>query len=517
MDNFHHITIWVGSANATKERFINKFGFKQIAVSCPQTGNKETTSYLMQQDKVLIVISSPLGNKTFDQLRMNKYLARHGDGVRDIAFTVSTDLKVFKHKLQTNGASFVQDDKHLMTIQAHQTHSSVTHTFFKETHNPFSEFQFTDDKTKQHRTPMFIDHVVANMRDEEMDLTVEWYNRVLGLDHYMSFDDSQIHTEFSSLRSKVMANHNLNIKLPINEPAAGKKKSQIQEFIDENDGPGIQHIALNVPQIIPVIREMKKNGMQFTPPPPTYYDDMRKHASSIKENYEELEELGILLDFDDKGGYLLQIFTEPVFDRATLFFEIIQREENNGFGAGNFKALFQSIEKAQKERGNLVPYEKPPQRFPPIYGLHHFAYKCKNLDQTIEFYRDILHLPYVHRIDKSYVPSTKEYAPYTHIFFQLADGSFIAFFDTYDDKIANYDCDKWINHIAFSVGSLYELQQAKEKLQKLNIDVIGPTNHDGFITSIYFFDPNGLRLELTYQQATKDMIDRYAQDCLGDI
>ena len=173
--------------------------------------------------------------------------------------------------------------------------------------------------------------------------------------------------------------------------------------------------------------------------------------------------MGILIDCDE-NGYLLQIFTECIVDRPTLFFEIIQRQNLNGFGAGNFKSLFKTIENSQEKRGNLISYQKPINKFPNILGLHHYAYKCKNLNETIDFYQNILNLPYVHRIDEDYVPSTGEYDPYSHIFFQLKDGSHIAFFDTKDDQIAKYDCADWINHISFNVESLEDLNQAKQKL-----------------------------------------------------
>ena len=199
---------------------------------------------------------------------------------------------------------------------------------------------------------------------------------------------------------------------------------------------------------------------------------------------------------------LLQIFTECIVDRPTLFFEIIQRQNHNGFGAGNFKSLFKTIENSQEKRGNLISYQKPINKFPNILGLHHYAYKCKNLNETIDFYQNILNLPYVHRIDEDHVPSTGEYDPYSHVFFQLKDGSHIAFFDTKDNEIAEYNCADWINHISFNVESIEDLNQAKQKLIENNIDVVGPTKHDNFITSIYFFDPNGLRLELTYQHAS---------------
>ena len=464
------------------------------------------------------MISSPLGNNTYTQQVMNRFLSNHGDGIGNITFIIN-DIEKLKDKMNNN--IITNDLEHYVgykeiTYQAHNTHSNLTHTFIELDNDQdqgnilFNKHQFISNDTVGN---MDLDHVVINMRDGEMNTTVDWYKKNLNFHQFWSVDDNEIHTEYSSLKSTVVANETETIKIPINEPSAGLKESQIQEFINEYNGPGIQHVALRVPNIIDYVTEAKINNVEFLEPPPDIYyneieDRLKQNQIEINEDFEQIKSLGILIDCD-KNGYLLQIFTKCIVDRPTLFFEIIQRNNHNGFGAGNFKSLFKIIEQSQKERGNLLPYKKPMDVFPNILGLHHYAYKCKDLNETIHFYKDILNLPYVHKIDKDYVPSTNSYDPYTHIFFQLKDGSHIAFFDTKDNKVAKYDCADWINHISFNVESLKDLYIAKNKLLDNNIDVIGPTKHDDFITSIYFFDPNGLRLELTYQHASLQILNNY--------
>ena len=522
--DFHHIKLFVGSAKSTCHMFTNKFNFFIEGYSGPETGNNETKEYLLTYDNAKIIISSPLGNKTNHQKMMNNHLSKHGDGVGDIAF-ITNDIDTLQQNMHINNALVtnnlrIYDDYKIITYRAHMSHSNLTHSFielnkgvsYDDIMFPFYKEIYSGNKYYEKYRNMDLDHAVINMREDEMIPTTEWYEKCLGFKRFWSVDDKQIHTEFSSLKSIVMANESGTIKMPINEPAPGKKESQIQEFINENDGPGVQHIALRVPDIIPYVSGAKYRGLKFLKPPPDeYYDEILKKIKlnniKIKEHFKMIRKLGILIDFDEEGGYLLQIFTESIVDRPTLFFEIIQRCDNDGFGAGNFKTLFELIEHDQEERGNLKPYKKPEPKFPDILGLHHFAYKCKDLNETIDFYCNILNLPYVHKIESDHVPSTGEYQPYTHIFFQLKDGSCIAFFDINDNKIAEYDCPDWINHISFNVDSLVDLNIAKEKLEENSVEVIGPTKHDDFITSIYFKDPNGLRVELTYQHASLQTLE----------
>ena len=518
--NFHHIKLFTGSANATKDLFMNKLNFKLHSFSGPETGNKETLDYLLINGNMKIIITTPLGNETYTQRTMNNFLSKHGDGIGDITFLINDihqlQRNMFKNDtIITNDLEYYDNYKSI-TCQAHQTHSNLTHTFIetnRESYNDILLNSYRLTKSMRNNTTMDLDHVVINVRENEMNQTTEWYKNNLNFHQFWSVDDNEIHTEYSSLKSTVMTNETENVKIPINEPAKGIKESQIQEFINEYNGPGVQHVALRVPNIIESVIQMKKRGLNFLKSPPdSYYQEISEKLKlnniTIQEDINILKSLGILIDCDE-NGYLLQIFTECIVDRPTLFFEIIQRQNHNGFGAGNFKSLFKTIENSQKERGNLISYQKPIDKFPNILGLHHYAYKCKNLKETINFYQNILNLPYVHRIDQDYVPSTGEYDPYSHIFFQLKDGSHIAFFDTKDNEIAKYNCADWINHISFNVESLEDLNKAKEKLIQNNIDVIGPTKHGNFITSIYFFDPNGLRLELTYQHASLQELKKY--------
>jgi len=531
--DFHHINFFTGSANATKDLFVNKFNFTVNSFSGPETGNKETVNYLLSNGNAKIMISSPLGNNTHTQRIMNNFLSNHGDGIGDVAF-VTNDIHQLQKNMNQNNAIIVNDLEYYdnyksITYQAHMTHSNLTHTFI-EFDNHQKDFVFNNhqlitnhnENNNEYNTTlnfpniidyMDLDHTVINMRHNEMNQTTDWYKNCFDFRQFWSVDENEIHTDYSSLRSTVMTNESETIKIPINEPAKGLKESQIQEFINEYNGPGIQHVALKVPNIIDYVTNTKENGLEFLEPPPdSYYDEilekLKKNNITLQEDFNKIKSLGILVDCDE-NGYLLQIFTKSIVDRPTLFFEIIQRNNHNGFGAGNFKSLFKIIEKSQEKRGNLIPYQEPIDTFPNILGLHHYAYKCKNLKETIHFYRDILNLSYVHKIDEDYVPSTGKYDPYSHIFFQFKDGSHIAFFDTKDNQIANYDCADWINHISFNVESLEDLNKAKEKLTKNNIDVVGPTKHDDFITSIYFFDPNGLRLELTYQHASLQTLNNY--------
>ena len=518
--DFHHIKLFTGSANATKELFMNKFNFKLHSFSGPETGNKETLNYLLINGNMKIIVTTPLGNETYTQRIMNNFLSKHGDGIGDITF-LTNDI----HKLQKNmfkndtiitNELEIYDNYKSITYQAHKTHSNLTHTFIETNRKYYNDILFDSyrlTKPINNNSTMDLDHVVINVRKNEMDETTQWYKDCLNFHQFWSVDENEIHTEYSSLKSTVMTNETETIKIPINEPAKGIKESQIQEFINEYNGPGVQHVALKVPNIIDSVKQMEQKGVKFLDSPPdSYYQEISEKLKinniTIQEDFEKIKSLGILIDCDE-NGYLLQIFTECIVDRPTLFFEIIQRQNHNGFGAGNFKSLFKTIEDSQGKRGNLIPYQEPIEIFPNILGLHHYAYKCKNLNETIHFYQNILNLPYVHRIDEDYVPSTGEYDPYSHVFFQLKDGSHIAFFDTKDNKIAEYNCSDWINHISFNVESIEDLNQAKQQLIENNIDVIGPTKHDNYITSIYFFDPNGLRLELTYQHASLQELKKY--------
>jgi len=311
-------------------------------------------------------LTSPLnpGDK-----KLGEFIVLHGDGVKDVAIEVDDCRAVFEFA-KKNGAGIVKEpweesNEHGTVVFATiKTYGDTVHTFVErknykgfflpgfhkvEDNDPF--VTFTEPIGLK-----FIDHIVGNQPDGEMKQAVEYYEKILGFHQFWSVDDSIIHTEYSSLRSIVVSDPSDKIKLPINEPANGKRKSQIQEYVDYFGTAGVQHIALNTPDIIKAITHLRARGVQFISVPKTYYDDLRVRLSrssvKIEEDLDVLEKLNILVDFDDQG-YLLQIFTKPVQDRPTLFYEVIQRHGHNGFGAGNFKSLFEAIERDQAERGNL--------------------------------------------------------------------------------------------------------------------------------------------------------------------
>ncbi|XP_007422815.1 4-hydroxyphenylpyruvate dioxygenase [Python bivittatus] len=342
-------------------------GFEELAYRGLETGSREVVSHVIKQDKIIFVFSSALnpGNE-----EMGKHLIQHGDGVKDIAFEVE-DCDFIVEKARERGAQIVrepwiEEDKYgKVKFAVVQTYGDTTHTLiekqnYKGLYLPGFEAPLFKDPLLKKLCPgklNFIDHIVGNQPDQEMLPVVEWYQRNLQFHRFWSVDDKQLHTEFSALRSIVMANYEETIRMPINEPAMGKKKSQIQEYVDYYGGPGVQHIALNTLDIIASITNLKERGMQFMSVPSAYYQKLREQLKTakikVKENLDKLEELKILVDFDEKG-YLLQIFTKPVQDRPTVFLEVIQRYNHEGFGAGNFKSLFEAIEIDQHARGNLT-------------------------------------------------------------------------------------------------------------------------------------------------------------------
>ncbi|XP_042277822.1 4-hydroxyphenylpyruvate dioxygenase [Thunnus maccoyii] len=301
---------------------------------------------------------------------MGDHLIKHGDGVKDIAFTVE-NCDFLVQKARERGAIIIKEpytleDKYgKVRLAVLQTYGDTTHTFVERT--GYSGLFLPGFNPPLFKDPLlaklpsgklnFIDHVVGNQPDEEMVPVVEWYQRNLLFHRFWSVDDKQLQTEFSALRSIVVANHEETVKMPINEPAMGKRKSQIQEYVEYYGGPGVQHIAMNTSDIITAIRNLKERGMEFMSVPDTYYEQLReklKHSKvKVTEDLDVLQELKILVDYDD-NGYLLQIFTKPVQDRPTVFLEVIQRHNHQGFGAGNFKSLFEAIEADQHARGNLT-------------------------------------------------------------------------------------------------------------------------------------------------------------------
>ncbi|GAM24382.1 hypothetical protein SAMD00019534_075570, partial [Acytostelium subglobosum LB1] len=364
---FDHITFWVGNALQAAGWYNARFGFQNIAYRGLETGDRKYVTHVIKQDKIMMAFVSPL---TTNDEEFAEHMKLHGDGVKDVAFNVSDVQGIFKQAV-TAGAKpirepeVISDENGSLTIATIASpYGNTTHTFIDRSNykgvflpgystsvlkDPFSTI-----------TPaaglLHIDHIVSNQPDLEMTPVVEWYENVLKFHRFWSVDDKTIHTEYSSLRSIVVTDENERVKMPINEPANGKKKSQIQEYVDFYAGAGVQHIALRTEDIITSITNLRQRGVQFLSVPKSYYISLKEklaHAPiTVKEDLDKLEELQILIDYDDKG-YLLQIFTKNVEDRPTVFFEVIQRNNHQGFGAGNFKALFEAIEREQEKRGNL--------------------------------------------------------------------------------------------------------------------------------------------------------------------
>lgn len=357
-----YVEFYVGNAKQAAHYYKTAFGYQSYAYKGLETGCKEYASYVIAQDKIRIVLTTPLTSDS----PINEHLKKHGDGVKVIALWVEDAKKSWEETTKRGAKSFmeptVEKDEHGETVRAGiYTYGETVHMFV-ERKNYKGAFLpgYQPWKSDYNPAPVglkFIDHMVGNVGWGEMNQWVKWYEDVMGFVNFLSFDDKQITTEYSALMSKVMSNGNGRIKFPINEPAKGKKKSQIEEYIDFYEGPGVQHIAIATDDIIKTVMELRQRGVEFlSAPPKAYYEDvpkrLGKHMDIMHEDISVLEKLAILVDADE-DGYLLQIFTKPVEDRPTLFFEIIQRMGAKGFGAGNFKALFESIEREQAKRGTL--------------------------------------------------------------------------------------------------------------------------------------------------------------------
>ena len=332
-------------------------GFKPVAYRGLETGDRDRVSYVLNQDHINLVITSSLEKNT----EIGQHIDRHGDGIKDVAFTVNDSEKAWKTSIERGAESAmepkeIKDENGETVLSAIKTFGDTIHTFVERKNYSGSflpGFKAIDHKENSNKTGLVhIDHIVGNQPDGEMNSVCDFYEKVFGWHRFWTVDDKDISTEYSALRSIVMANDNEIVKMPINEPAEGLKKSQIQEFIDYYETAGIQHLALSTKDIISTVKEMRKKGVDFLPTPRSYYENISDRIGNIDENIEILADLGILVDADE-NGYMLQIFTKPLQDRPTLFFEIIQRKGSNSFGKGNFKALFQSIESEQQKRGNL--------------------------------------------------------------------------------------------------------------------------------------------------------------------
>jgi 4-hydroxyphenylpyruvate dioxygenase len=363
---YDHLHFWVTNAKQAASFYILRFGFEVLAYRGLETGSRDVVTHVIRQNRIILAFSSPLNPV---ESEMTKRIAIKGDAVKDVAFTVTDCTAVYTSAIERGAQSVLapvklEDKDGHVILATIQTYGDTTHTLVERTnyHGAFlpgySARSSVDPLSSLLPSPalLHIDHIVGNQPDHEMMTAVNWYEKCLGFHRFWSVDDSQIHTEYSSLRSIVMADPTDRVKMPINEPAAGKRKSQIQEYVDYHGGAGVQHVALRVESILDTLPILKQRGLEFLTTPASYYHDVRarlaKSALKVKESVDELEKLSILIDFDETG-YLLQIFSKPVEDRPTLFFEVIQREGHQGFGAGNFKALFEAIEREQAERGNL--------------------------------------------------------------------------------------------------------------------------------------------------------------------
>jgi 4-hydroxyphenylpyruvate dioxygenase len=357
-----YVEFYVGNAKQAAHYYKTAFGFQSLAYAGLETGVRDRASYVLKQDKIRLVLTTALNS----QSPIGEHVKKHGDGVKVIALWVDDARKAFEETTSRGAKPFmeptVEKDEHGEVVRSGiYTYGETVHVFVeRKNYKGIFLPGFKEWKSEYNPSPVglkFIDHMVGNVGWGEMNQWVKWYEDVMGFVNFLSFDDKQIHTEYSALMSKVMANGNGRIKFPINEPAEGKKKSQIEEYLDFYEGPGCQHIAVATDDIITTVTQLRERGVEFlSAPPHTYYEDvpkrLGKHVSIFKEDIQVLEKLGILIDADEEG-YLLQIFTKPVEDRPTLFYEIIQRMGARGFGAGNFKALFEAIEREQALRGTL--------------------------------------------------------------------------------------------------------------------------------------------------------------------
>ena len=351
----HHVEFYVGNAKQAAFYYRKAFGYNQTAYSGLETGDREKASYVLEQGRVRLVFSTPLNGNN----ELAEHIRRHGDGVKDIAFHVD-DAKACYEACIARGAKSAREPETLSDENGSVTKASIftygetLHSFIShdDYNGPFLP-GFIEKKVEGEDVGLkYIDHIVGNVELGKMEHWVNFYADVMGFSQIQAFSDEDIATEYSALMSKVMESDNGRIKFPINEPAEGKKKSQIDEYLDFYDGPGVQHVALLTSDIIKTIKKLKENGIEFLEVPDTYYEDLTKRVGAIDEDIEVLRKLKILVDRDDEG-YLLQLFTKPVEDRPTVFYEVIQRKGSKGFGIGNFKALFEAIERHQAERGNL--------------------------------------------------------------------------------------------------------------------------------------------------------------------
>ena len=352
-----YVELYVGNAKQSAHFYKTAFGFQSHAFAGLETGLTDRVSYVLKQDKIRLVLTTPLDEGG----AINAHINKHGDGVKVMALWVEDATKAYEETTKRGAKSFMkptrEEDKDGYVIRSGiHTYGETVHIFV-ERKNYNGVFLPGYKKWESHYNPepvglKFIDHMVGNVGWGEMKTWCDFYAKVMGFAQIISFTDDDISTEYTALMSKVMSNGNGRIKFPINEPAKGKKKSQIEEYLDFYKGAGVQHIAVATNDIIKTVSAMRDRGVEFLYVPDTYYDDLLERVGKIDEDVEVLKKHGVLIDRDDEG-YLLQLFTKPVVDRPTMFFEVIQRKGAQSFGVGNFKALFEAIEREQANRGTL--------------------------------------------------------------------------------------------------------------------------------------------------------------------
>jgi 4-hydroxyphenylpyruvate dioxygenase len=352
-----HLEFYVGNAKQSAHYYQTAFGYELVAYSGPETGIKDRASYVLRQGKIRLVLTTSLHPDS----EISQHVKLHGDGVKVLAIEVA-DAAYSYHETVKRGAKSVFEPKILkdeygeVVLASIATYGETIHTFVERKNYKGAFLPGYKERTSKIKTTSVglkhVDHCVGNVGWGEMNTWVKFYEDVMGFKLLLTFDDEDISTEYSALMSKVVSNGNGYLKFPINEPAEGKKKSQIEEYLDFYKGPGVQHIAVATDDILHTVSELRSRGVEFLEVPPVYYDDLLDRIGKIDEAIEEIRKLNILVDRDDEG-YLLQIFTKPVEDRPTVFYEIIQRKGAKSFGKGNFKALFEAIEREQERRGNL--------------------------------------------------------------------------------------------------------------------------------------------------------------------
>ena len=356
LDGWDHVELWVGNAKQAAYYYEHAFGFARSAYAGPETGVRDRASYVLEQDEIRFVLTSPLRRDS----EIGEFQHVHGDGVKDISLRVPDANEAYRQAVQRGARgilepTWVEDEWGRVELSSIGTYGDVVHTFVNRSQYEgvyLPGYVAQEGAAVEGVGLLAIDHIVGNVELGRMDFWVDFYERVFGMTEMLHFSDEDISTEYSALMSKVMSDGQGKIKFPINEPAEGKRKSQIEEYLEFNHGPGSQHIAMTSSNIVDTVEALQKRGVVFLSTPEAYYDETPERVGEIDESWDDLRRLRILADRDD-DGYLLQIFTKTAQDRPTLFFEVIERHGARGFGDGNFKALFEAIEREQALRGNL--------------------------------------------------------------------------------------------------------------------------------------------------------------------